>query len=103
MNPDFFFVIANVIQAFMMGLYLSAIYVRSGNLIAPSIIHGIVDFATFIFYAILSPEALSGMMNAAQPEPAGSPWIAFLVQIAVTIPFLIAGLLMMGKTDDRAY
>lgn len=103
MNPDLFFVIANVIQAFMMGLYLSAIYVRSGNLIAPSIIHGIVDFATFIFYAILSPEALSGMMNAAQPEPTGSPWVAFLVQIAVTIPFLISGLLMMGKIDDKAY
>ena len=101
MNPDLFFVIANVIQAFMMGLYLSAIYVRSGNLIAPSIIHGIVDFATFIFYAILSPEALSSMMNAPQTEPTASPWVTFFVQIAITIPFLISGLLMMKKIDDK--
>jgi len=70
-------------------------------LIAPSIIHGIVDFATFILYAILSPEALSSMMNAPQPEPTGSLWVTFLVQMAITVPFLISGLLMMKKVDDK--
>jgi hypothetical protein len=70
-------------------------------LIAPSIIHGIVNFATFILYAILSPEALTSMMNEPQPEPTGSVWVTFLVQIVITIPFLISGLLMMKKVYDK--
>jgi len=49
MNPNFLPVFANVIQAFMIGLYLAAIYVLSKNLIAPSIVHGLIDFASFIF------------------------------------------------------
>ncbi len=102
MNPNFLPVFANVIQAFMIGLYLAAIYVLSKNLIAPSIIHGLIDFASFIFYAILSPEALSKMMSSTQAGASGSTTTAtFLVQIAITVPFLIAALLMMRNVERK--
>ena len=102
MNPNFLPVFANVIQAFMIGLYLAAIYVLSKNLIAPSLIHGLIDFASFIFYAILSPEALSKMMSSTQAGASGSTTTAtFLVQIAITVPFLIAALLMMRNVERK--
>jgi len=102
MNPNFLPVFANVIQAFMLGLYLAAIYVLSKNLIAPSIIHGLIDFASFIFYAILSPEALSKMMSSTQAGASGNLTVAtFLVQIAITVPFLIAALLMMRNVEQK--
>jgi len=86
----------------MIGLYLAAIYVLSKNLIAPSIVHGLIDFASFIFYAILSPEALSKMMSSTQAGASGSTTTAtFLVQIAITVPFLIAALLMMRNVERK--
>lgn len=102
MNPNFLPVLANVIQAFMLGLYLAAIYVLSENLLAPSIIHGLIDFASFIFYAILSPEALSKMMSGTQAAvSSGQTLVTFLVQIAITVPFLIAALLMMKNVKQK--
>jgi len=74
----------------------------SKNLIAPSIVHGLIDFASFIFYAILSPEALSKMMSSTQAGASGSTTTAtFLVQIAITVPFLIAALLMMRNVERK--
>jgi membrane protease YdiL (CAAX protease family) len=101
MNHNILYVLANVVQAFMVGLYLSAIYVKSENLIAPSIIHGAIDFASFIFYAILSPQALASMVATTQPENNTSPIVSFLVQMVITLPFLMAALSMMKNVGKK--
>ena len=93
-------VIPQIIRTFAQGLFFAAIYLRSKTLLAPIFLHGLGRAAggIFSFGIIFSTEA------PLLQETAGDPsFLPILLNTTFsTLPFLIAGLILMRKVEPES-
>jgi len=91
-------VVAQVINATATGLFFSALFLRTGTLWMPILIHALMNFASMIFNAITSPDVLYQVdQTPSEPNIVGT-----IIGVAVIgIPFLAAGLILLRKVDPE--
>ena len=95
-------VVVQVVNATAMGLFFSALFLRTGTLWIPILVHALINLASMIFNAITSPDVLQ-QMNQTQYEP---NIIGSIIGAAVIVlPFLTTGLILLRKVnpDSIAY
>ncbi|MDR2570399.1 MAG: CPBP family intramembrane metalloprotease [Oscillospiraceae bacterium] len=89
-------VVIQVLNATAIGLFFAALFLRTGTLWIPILVHMLINFASMVFNAIISPDVLQ-QMNQTQNEP---NIIGSIIGVAIIgLPFLTAGLIMLRKVN----
>jgi len=86
--------ISQVIYATAIGIFFAALYLRTRNLLVPILLHALINFSSQIFGAIVSHDGfLQLIQNQTEPNI-----LEFIIStLFMTIPFLIAGLVLLRK------
>ena len=88
--------VSQIISAVIIGMYFALVYVSSKNLLAVTIVHALIDGATFVLYSLLSTEAF----QAASNETLSTLDIILqdvVVSLAIMVPFLVAVIVKWRK------
>ena len=86
--------ISQFIYATAIGIFYAALYLRTRNLWVPILLHALINFSTQIFGAIVSHEGFTEL-RAIVTEPSIAVFI--ISTLVMTVPFLIAGLVLLRK------
>ena len=90
--------ITQMISATAVGLFSAVIFVRTRKLWIPILFHGLLNVSVQIFNAIVSPDVL---MQNVDIQP-GINIIGFIINtLFVTLPILIAGLVLLRKVGSE--
>lgn len=93
-TPDrVFATFAQLIYAFIAGMFFGAVYLRSGSLAAVTVLHAVFNFVSLVWMPFSSEASLK---QATDIEPA-----AILSYVQVYLPLLFAALFLMRKS--KAY
>jgi len=88
--------VVQVINATALGLFFAALFLRTGTLWIPIFVHALINLASTIFNAIISPDVLR-QMSQTQDE---SNIIGSIIGVAViALPFLATGLILLRKVS----
>ena len=88
--------VSQIISAVIIGIYFALVYVQSKNLLAVTIVHALIDGATFVLYSLLSTQAFQSTAS----ETLSTFDIVlqdFVVSLAIMAPFLVAVMIKWRK------
>ncbi len=88
--------VMQVINSFFMGVFLSALYLRTGSIVPSMVAHGLIDFVSFAFDPMVSEEGLL-------TEALSGKYLAnAVVSVCITVVLGIIGFYMLrGAKQDE--
>jgi membrane protease YdiL (CAAX protease family) len=90
--------ISQFIYATATGIFFAALYLRTGTLWIPIILHALINFASQIFGAIVPQEVFLQLVQI-QTDPSVLEFI--ISTLFMTVPYLVAGLVLLRKVKPN--